>query len=54
MTKRKLTKTAKKSYSPLEKRKIVEEARSGFYSLQKARKKYTKKSKRHRNRVDHC
>jgi transposase-like protein len=40
MTKRKLTKPAKKSYSPLEKRKIVEEVRSGFYCLQQARKKY--------------
>jgi transposase-like protein len=40
MSKKKLTKTAKKSYSALEKRKIVEEVRSGFYSLQKARKKY--------------
>ncbi|MDO1451952.1 hypothetical protein Q0590_37130 [Rhodocytophaga aerolata] len=40
MTRRKLTKTAKKSYSPLEKRKIVEEVRSGFYCLQQARKKY--------------
>ncbi|MDO1451703.1 hypothetical protein Q0590_35850 [Rhodocytophaga aerolata] len=40
MTKKKLTKTAKKSYSPLEKRKIVEEVRSGFYSFAQARKKY--------------
>jgi transposase-like protein len=40
MTKKKLTKTAKKPYSPLEKRKIVEKVRSGFYSLQKAGKKY--------------
>jgi hypothetical protein len=52
MTKKKLTNTAKKSYSPLEKRKIVEKVRSGFYSLQKARKKYilskTKFSKRNR------
>ena len=40
MTKKKLTKTAKKSYSPLEKRKIVEEVRSGFYCFAQARKKY--------------
>jgi transposase-like protein len=40
MSKKKLTKTAKKSYSPLEKRKIVEEVRSGFYSFVQARKKY--------------
>jgi transposase-like protein len=40
MRKKKLTKTTKKSYSPLKKRKIVEEVRSGFYTLQKARKEY--------------
>ncbi|MFC5538580.1 hypothetical protein ACFPQ1_30005 [Rhodocytophaga aerolata] len=40
MTKKKLTKSATKSYSPLEKRKIVEEVRSGFYSFAQARKKY--------------
>ncbi len=40
MTKKKLTKSATKSYSPFEKRKIVEEVRSGFYSFAQARKKY--------------
>ena len=40
MTKKKLTKSTTKSYSPLEKRKIVEEVRSGFYSFAQARKKY--------------
>ncbi len=40
MTKKKLTKPAKKCYSPLEKRKIVEEIRSGFCSFAQARKKY--------------
>ena len=40
MSKKKLTKTTKKSYSPFEKRKIVEEIRSGFYSFAQARKKY--------------
>jgi transposase-like protein len=34
------SKSTKKSYSPFEKRKIVEEVRSGFYSLKQARKKY--------------
>ncbi len=40
MIKRKLTKTTKKSYSPFEKRKIVEEIRSGFYSIGQAGEKY--------------
>ncbi len=40
MSKRKLTKAATKSYSPLEKRKIVEEVRSGLCSFAQARKKY--------------
>jgi hypothetical protein len=46
MSKKKLTNTATKSYSPLEKRKIVEEVRYehsrslGFYCLQQARKKF--------------
>jgi hypothetical protein len=40
MSKRKLGKSSKKSYSPLEKRKIVEEIRSGFYSIDQAREKY--------------
>jgi transposase len=40
MKQKKLPKSAKKSYSPLEKRKIVEEIRSGFYSLKQARDKY--------------
>jgi transposase-like protein len=40
MNKKKLTKTTKKSYSPFEKRKIVEEVRSGFYSFTQAREKY--------------
>jgi hypothetical protein len=46
MIKKKLTKTTRKSYSPLEKRKIVEEIRYehsrslGFYSFAQARKKY--------------
>ncbi len=46
MTKKKLTKSTTKSYSPLEKRKIVEEVRYehsrslGFYSFAQARKKY--------------
>ncbi len=40
MNKKKLSKTKKKSYTPLEKRKIVEEVRSGFYSLGEASEKY--------------
>jgi transposase-like protein len=40
MTKKKLIKSTTKSYSPLEKRKIVEEVRSGFYSFAQGRKKY--------------
>jgi transposase-like protein len=40
MRKKKLTKTTKKSYSPLEKRKIIEEILSGFYCFAQARKKY--------------
>ncbi len=40
MIKKKLTKSTKKSYSPFEKRKIVEEVRSGFYTLKQSRKKY--------------
>ena len=40
MIKKKLSKSSKKSYSPLEKRKIVEEIRSGFYSIGQAREKY--------------
>ena len=41
MNKNKLSKPTKKSYSPFEKRKIVEEVRSGYYSLGQASKKYT-------------
>jgi transposase-like protein len=40
MIKRKLTKVSKKSYSAFEKRKIVEEIRSGYYSFEQARNKY--------------
>ncbi len=40
MREKKLSKTKKKSYSPLEKRKIVEEVRSGFYSLGEASERY--------------
>ncbi len=40
MNKKKLSKIIKKSYWPLEKRKIVEEVRSGFYSIDQASEKY--------------
>jgi hypothetical protein len=40
MNKSKLSKSSKKSYSPFEKRKIVKEIRSGFYSVEKAKEKY--------------
>ena len=40
MNTKKLSKSGKKSYSPFEKRKIVEEIRSGFYSIDQAREKY--------------
>lgn len=40
MIKSKLSKSRKKSYSPFEKRKIVEEIRSGFYSIDQAKEKY--------------
>ncbi len=40
MIKRKLSKSTKKSYSPFEKRKIVEEIRCGFYSIGQAGEKY--------------
>ena len=40
MKTKQVSKVGKKSYSPFEKRQIVEEVRSGYYSLGKARKKY--------------
>ena len=40
MNKKKLTKSSKKSYSPFEKRTLVEEVRSGFYCINQASKKY--------------
>ncbi len=40
MSKKKLSKSGKKSYSPFDKRKIVEEVRSGFYSIDQASEKY--------------
>jgi transposase len=40
MNKKKLSKSSKKSYSPFEKRKIVEEVRSGFYCIDQASEKY--------------
>ena len=40
MREKKLSKIGKKCYSPLEKRKIVEEVRSGYYSLGQASEKY--------------
>ena len=49
MIKRKLSKSSKKSYSPFEKRKIVEEIRSGFYSIDQAREKYILPKRKLRN-----
>ena len=49
MIKSKLSKSSKKSYSPFEKRKIVEEIRSGFYSIDQAREKYILPKRKLRN-----
>ena len=46
MKEKQLSKIGKKCYSPLEKRKIVEEVRSGFYSFEQASEKYILPKKR--------
>ncbi len=46
MKEKQLRKISKKSYSPLEKRKIVEEVRSGYYSFERTSEKYILPKKR--------